>query len=181
MIELAPRSASPIARLGGQPIAIAAAALVIVVVGVTSITLWRAYTGSAPRDRTRGRDPAVAGPRRTGVRATGRKDQGSGSDAAGIDRSVADGAGPAANRAPPARRAAGRQQKAFRAGRNADRSDRRLAAILCQRASLRIRRGFRAAHAVRQGKAPLKPEREPQPRQGARLIGLNGTMKPLSG
>ncbi len=48
MIELAPRSATPIARFGGQPIAIAAAALVIVVVGVTSITLWRAYTGSAP-------------------------------------------------------------------------------------------------------------------------------------
>jgi hypothetical protein len=48
MIELAPRSASPIARFGGQPIAIAAAALVIVVVGVTSITLRRAYTGSAP-------------------------------------------------------------------------------------------------------------------------------------
>ena len=48
MIELAPRSVSPIARFGGQPIAIAAAALVIVVVGVTSITLWRAYTGSAP-------------------------------------------------------------------------------------------------------------------------------------
>src|SRR3954447_22721478 len=48
MIEPTPRSASPIARFGGQPIAIAAAALVIVVVGVTSITLWRAYTGSAP-------------------------------------------------------------------------------------------------------------------------------------
>ena len=48
MIELGPRSASPVARFGGQPIAIAAAALVIVVVGVTSITLWRAYTGSAP-------------------------------------------------------------------------------------------------------------------------------------
>jgi uncharacterized protein HemX len=48
MIEHAPRSASPIARFGGQPIAIAAAALVIVVVGATSITVWRAYTGSAP-------------------------------------------------------------------------------------------------------------------------------------
>jgi chromosome segregation ATPase len=48
MIELAPRSASPIARFGGQPIAIAAAALVIVVLGVSSIALWRAYTGSAP-------------------------------------------------------------------------------------------------------------------------------------
>ncbi|KRR04071.1 hypothetical protein [Bradyrhizobium valentinum] len=48
MIELDPRSASPIARFGGQPIAIAAAALVIVVLGVSSIALWRAYTGSAP-------------------------------------------------------------------------------------------------------------------------------------
>ena len=48
MIELAPRSASPITRFGGQPIAIAAAALVIVVLGVSSIALWRAYTGNAP-------------------------------------------------------------------------------------------------------------------------------------
>ena len=48
MIELAPRSASPIARFGGQPIAIAAAALVIVVLGIGSIALWRAYTGTAP-------------------------------------------------------------------------------------------------------------------------------------
>ena len=48
MIELAPRSASPIARLGGQPIAIAAAALVIVVFGISSIALWRVYTGSTP-------------------------------------------------------------------------------------------------------------------------------------
>ena len=55
MIELAPRSASPIARFGGQPIAIAAAALVVVVLGVSSIALWRAYTGSAPES-----DRAVA-------------------------------------------------------------------------------------------------------------------------
>jgi uncharacterized protein YoxC len=48
MIELIPRSASPIARLGGQPIAIAAVALVIVVLGISSIALWRAYTGNAP-------------------------------------------------------------------------------------------------------------------------------------
>ena len=48
MIELVPRSASPIARFGGQPIAIAAAALVIVVLGVSSIALWRSYTGNAP-------------------------------------------------------------------------------------------------------------------------------------
>jgi uncharacterized protein HemX len=48
MIDLAPRSASPIARLGKQPIAIAAAALVIVVLGVSFIAFWRSYTGSAP-------------------------------------------------------------------------------------------------------------------------------------
>jgi hypothetical protein len=46
MIELAPRSASSFARFGGQPIAIAAAALIIVVLGVSTITLWRSYTGS---------------------------------------------------------------------------------------------------------------------------------------
>src|SRR6186713_2193776 len=48
MIQHAPRSANPIVRFGGQPIAIAAAALVIVVAGVSSITVWRAYTGSTP-------------------------------------------------------------------------------------------------------------------------------------
>src|SRR6476660_2461747 len=48
MIELDPRSASPIARFGGQPIAIAAVAFVIVVLGIGSIALWRAYTGTAP-------------------------------------------------------------------------------------------------------------------------------------
>jgi uncharacterized protein YoxC len=48
MIELPPRSASPIARFGGQPIAVAAVALFVVVLGIGSIALWRAYTGSAP-------------------------------------------------------------------------------------------------------------------------------------
>ena len=48
MIELAPRSASPIARFGGQPIAIAAAALAIVVLGISSMAVWRSYTGVAP-------------------------------------------------------------------------------------------------------------------------------------
>ncbi len=48
MIEPGPRSASHIARLGKPPIAIAAAALVIVVFGATSIAFWRSYTGSAP-------------------------------------------------------------------------------------------------------------------------------------
>ena len=69
MNELAPRSASPIARFGGQPIAIAAAALVIVVLGVSSIALWRAYTGSAPET-----DRAVAA-RQMQVRATQASEQ----------------------------------------------------------------------------------------------------------
>ena len=53
MIELAPRNTNAIdtgavARIGGQPIAIAATAFVVLVLGIGSITLWRAYTGTAP-------------------------------------------------------------------------------------------------------------------------------------
>ena len=35
-------------RIGAQPIALAAATLLILVVGVASIALWRAYTGTSP-------------------------------------------------------------------------------------------------------------------------------------
>ena len=48
MIELAPGNTSAIARISGQPIAIAATAFAIIVLGIGSITLWRAYTGTAP-------------------------------------------------------------------------------------------------------------------------------------
>jgi len=53
MIELAPRNTSALntsalARISGQPIAIAATAFVVLVLGIGSITLWRAYTGTAP-------------------------------------------------------------------------------------------------------------------------------------
>jgi uncharacterized protein HemX len=37
-----------IGRIGSQPIALAAAALVIIVIGVGSIGLWRAYSGTSP-------------------------------------------------------------------------------------------------------------------------------------
>ena len=37
-----------IRRIGSQPIALAAAALVIIVLGAGSIALWRAYSGSSP-------------------------------------------------------------------------------------------------------------------------------------
>ena len=36
------------ARLGGQPIALTAAALLLLIAGVTTIAIWRAYTGAAP-------------------------------------------------------------------------------------------------------------------------------------
>src|SRR3954466_2346976 len=48
MIEPTPRSASPIARFGGQPIAVGAVALAIVLLGIGSITLWGSYTGTVP-------------------------------------------------------------------------------------------------------------------------------------
>jgi uncharacterized protein HemX len=37
-----------IARIGSQPIALAAAALVVIVLGIGGIALWRAYTGTSP-------------------------------------------------------------------------------------------------------------------------------------
>src|ERR1700681_2504653 len=55
MIEFISRDAraSGIARIGGQPIAFAAAALVVILGGVGWIVLWRAYTGTSPeQDRT---------------------------------------------------------------------------------------------------------------------------------
>jgi Tfp pilus assembly protein PilE len=48
MIDISSGNASSIARFGGHPIAIGAAALVVVVLGVSSIAVWRAYTGAVP-------------------------------------------------------------------------------------------------------------------------------------
>jgi uncharacterized protein HemX len=49
MIDLAEDAPSnPLLRLGGQPIALTAAALLLLIAGVTSIAIWRAYTGAAP-------------------------------------------------------------------------------------------------------------------------------------
>jgi len=48
MLELTSRSTSSFGRLGGQPIAIGAVALAVVLLGIGSITLWRAYTGTTP-------------------------------------------------------------------------------------------------------------------------------------
>ncbi|WP_375313940.1 hypothetical protein WHZ77_12540 [Bradyrhizobium sp. A5] len=49
MIDLAEDSRShPLLRLGAQPIALTAAALLLLIAGVTSIAIWRAYTGAVP-------------------------------------------------------------------------------------------------------------------------------------
>jgi uncharacterized protein HemX len=48
MPELTSRNTSSFARFGGQPIAIGAAALAIVLLGIGSMTAWRAYTGTTP-------------------------------------------------------------------------------------------------------------------------------------
>src|SRR6202171_1046871 len=55
MIEVTSRDAKTygMARIGSQPIALAAVALVIIVLGVGAIALWRAYTGISPeQERT---------------------------------------------------------------------------------------------------------------------------------
>ncbi len=54
MIEFARDTrADSIARLGTQPIALAAATLLVILAGVASMVLWRAYSGTAPElDRT---------------------------------------------------------------------------------------------------------------------------------
>ena len=50
MIDLAPADTrtKTFARLGSQPIALAAATLLILIAGATSIAVWRVYTGAAP-------------------------------------------------------------------------------------------------------------------------------------
>lgn len=49
MIDLAQDTPStPLLRLGAQPIALTAAVLLFLIAGVTSIAIWRAYTGAAP-------------------------------------------------------------------------------------------------------------------------------------
>ena len=49
MIDLAEdRPSNPLFRLGAQPIALTAAALLLLIAGVASIAIWRAYSGTAP-------------------------------------------------------------------------------------------------------------------------------------
>ena len=50
MIEVTSQDAKTggMARIGSQPIALAAGVLVVIVVGIGAIALWRAYTGVSP-------------------------------------------------------------------------------------------------------------------------------------
>lgn len=48
MIIYPSNSTSTLGRIGSQPIALTAAALLLIVAGVASIAFWRAYTGTSP-------------------------------------------------------------------------------------------------------------------------------------
>jgi len=50
MIEVTAQDAktSGMARIGSQPIALAAGVLVVIVLGIGAIALWRTYTGVSP-------------------------------------------------------------------------------------------------------------------------------------
>ncbi|MGF6307882.1 uncharacterized protein HemX [Bradyrhizobium sp. i1.8.4] len=48
MVELAPRNSQASSLTGVQPIAIGAVALVLVLFGIGSIALWRAFSGNVP-------------------------------------------------------------------------------------------------------------------------------------
>ena len=55
MIEIPPRNAetSTIAHIGSQPIALAAGALIVIVLGIAAIALWRASPVKAPEQQDR--------------------------------------------------------------------------------------------------------------------------------
>ena len=59
-----------IARIGSQPIALAAATLLVILAGVASIALWRAYTGTSPE-----LDRVVAARQQLQARATQASEQ----------------------------------------------------------------------------------------------------------
>ena len=50
-MELTPNEtkANALRRIGSQPVALAAAAFLVVVIGIGSIAFWRAYTGTSPQ------------------------------------------------------------------------------------------------------------------------------------
>ena len=48
MIEVKSQDANGIPRNGSQPIGLAAATFVVIMLGIGSIALWRAYTGTSP-------------------------------------------------------------------------------------------------------------------------------------
>src|SRR4030081_3052777 len=63
MMELAPRNSDTdtVTRIGVQPIAIGAVALILVVLGIGSIALWGAYTGNAPETDRVAASPQLKG------------------------------------------------------------------------------------------------------------------------
>src|SRR5258707_15121349 len=80
MIELAPRHYHPdtttISRFSGQPVLIGAAALVIILLGIGSIALWCAYTGTSPALDRRSAAPQLQAPTRDGSEQLVQKNKG---------------------------------------------------------------------------------------------------------
>ena len=158
MIDPAPRStAAP--RIGVQPIAIAAVALALVLIGIGSIAMWRTYTGDSPEtDRVVATRQLQA---RTAQASEQLVEKTKGLEA--TQQELIDQLQVVQDQLqtvpPPDRGATGRHQEAVRAGRRPDRVDRRLAAVLCQRA------GDRAG-----GSAHAETVRRDQERAQARQI-----------
>lgn len=98
--------ANVVGRLGSQPIALAAAALVILVIGVGSIVTWRAYTGTSPeQDRTASARQLQARTAQASEQLI-EKTKGLETSQAGVDRPAASCSGSVADREAASYRAA---------------------------------------------------------------------------
>jgi hypothetical protein len=157
MIELAPRNTGPLARISGQPIAVAAVALSLVLIGIGSIALWRSYTGATPEtDR-------VVATRQLQART-----------AQASEQLVEKTKGLEATQ----QESIDRHQKAFRAGRQPDRGHRRAAAIVRERAGGRAGGSAHLPQAVG-AESPRRQQRQPQARQVARLTAARRFSAPI--
>ena len=134
MIEIPSRqpSSGGIAHIGSQPIALAAAPLSSSC-SASAASRYGGATPATPRSRTASSPPASCRPAQRRLPSNWSRKPRVWKHPAGIDRPVAGGAGPVADRQTPARRPTGRYQAAVGAGFRADRGGRGSAAFLRQR------------------------------------------------
>ena len=121
-----------VGRIGSQPIALAGAALVIIMLGVGSIAIWRTYTGTSPeQDRIAAARQSQARVAQTSEQLV-EKTKGLGGVSGRIDRPVAGGSGSVANRKAASCLPANRHQAVIRSGGRTLRGHRQPAAVLCE-------------------------------------------------